>query len=181
MFTIKNDNTSLLVIDIQKNLVKAMDQEVYLFKLENMIKIAKAAKILDLPYYITQQYTKGLGETVDELTEILGTDYYEKITFSACKSNELPAYSLINTPNVLVIGMETHICVLQTVIDLLDYNYKVFVVADAVMSRTKENWKTGLKYMNDAGAMITSTEIALFQLLERAGTDEFRAISKLVK
>jgi len=86
----------------------------------------------------------------------------KRITFSACKSNELPAYSLINTPNVLVIGMETHICVLQTVIDLLDYNYKVFVVADAVMSRTKDNWKTGLKYMNDAGAMITSTEIALF-------------------
>jgi len=118
---------------------------------------------MELPYYITQQYTKGLGDTVDELTDILGKDYYEKITFSACKSEEMPVYSLINTPNVLVIGMETHICVLQTVIDLLDYNYKVFVVADAVMSRTKENWKTGLKYINDAGAMITSTEIALFQ------------------
>ncbi|MCA1927402.1 MAG: isochorismatase family protein [Calditerrivibrio sp.] len=181
MFTISTDNTSILVIDVQKNLIKAMDQEVYNFKLQNMIRIAKAAKILRIPYYITQQYTKGLGGTVDELTAILGDSFYEKISFSCCRDSEFTECLDLNTPNILVMGMETHVCVLQTVLDLLDSNYRVFVVADAVMSRTKENWKIGLKYMNDAGAMITSTEIAIFQLLKKAGTDEFRDIVKILK
>jgi len=90
------------------------------------------------------------------------------MSFSVCKAKNFQVYSLIHTPNIIVIGAETHVCVLQTVLDLLNLNYKVHVIADGVMSRTKENWKIALKYMNNAGAIVTSTETAIFQMLETA-------------
>lgn len=104
MFQISAVNTALLVIDVQKNLIKAMDQNIYNFKLSNMIKIAKTFKLLNLPYLITQQYTKGLGDTVDELTEILGKDYLEKITFTCCKNPDFFEHFDIDLPNILVMG-----------------------------------------------------------------------------
>jgi nicotinamidase-related amidase len=87
----------------------------------------------------------------------------------------------LNIKNVVIVGMETHICVLQTTIDLINAGYNTHVVADAVISRSKFNWRTGLEYMRDAGAKITVTETVLFQLLKKAGSEEFKAISKLIK
>jgi len=181
MFTINKDNTTVLIIDMQKTVPQIIPPDVYTFKIQHIIKLAKAINIFNLPYIITQHYTKVLGDTVVEITDLLGKTYYEKMSFSICKAKNFQVYSLIHTPNIIVIGAETHVCVLQTVLDLLNLNYKVHVIADGVMSRTKENWKIALKYMNNAGAIITSTETAIFQMLETAESKYFKDIIRLVK
>lgn len=182
MFTMDVDNTAFLLIDVQEKLVKAMDQKVYKQKLKNMQILIKSAKILKLPVLYTEQYPKGLGHTVNELSHYLEDAlYFEKITFSCCGEDPfMDKLDSMNVENVVVFGMETHVCVLQTVLDLLN-SYNVFVVKDAVQSRVKENWLVGLEYMSNAGAMITSTEIALFMLLKKGKTDEFKAISAMLK
>ncbi|MCB4203608.1 hydrolase [Deferribacterales bacterium Es71-Z0220] len=182
MFTINVNNTAFLLIDVQEKLVKAMDEKVYGKKLKNMEILLKSAKILNMPVLFTEQYVKGLGRTVNELSHYLeGALYFEKITFSCCGEDTfMDKLNSLNVENVIVFGMETHVCVLQTVLDLLNY-YNVFVVKDAVQSRSKENWLAGLDYMSDAGAIITTTEIVLFMLLKKAKTDEFKAISSMLK
>ncbi|MBZ4644034.1 MAG: isochorismatase hydrolase [Deferribacteraceae bacterium] len=183
MFVPNVDDTAFLLIDVQKRLVKAMDEKVYAEKIKNMQILLKAAEILKIPVIYTEQYVKGLGETVDELKPYLNNAVHvEKITFSCCGEEKFMEQleKFKNIRNVVVFGMETHVCVLQTVMDLLE-NYDVFVVKDAVQSRSKQNWKTGLQYMSEAGAILTSTEIVLFMLLRRAKTDEFKMISSLVK
>jgi len=183
MFQLGVSNTVFLLVDVQKNLVPAMDKKVYSEKLKNMKILLEGAKILNVPVVYTEQYPKGLGETVDELKDLLkGATYYEKVTFSCCGNRDfLEEFNKEQLENIVVFGMETHICVLQTVLDLLDMGLEVYVVKDAVQSRKKENWETGLHFMSEAGAMLTSTEIVLFQLLKKAKTDEFKAISKLIK
>lgn len=182
MFTLNVNNTAFLLIDVQDKLVKAMDEKVYGQKLNNMQILLKSSKILNVPVLYTEQYPKGLGHTVNELSYYLEeASYFEKITFSCCGEDPfMDKLESINVENVVVFGMETHVCVLQTVLDLLNF-YNVFVVKDAVQSRSKENWAVGLNYMSDAGAMITTTEIVLFMLLKKAKTDEFKAISAMLK
>lgn len=181
MFAINQDNTTLLIIDVQKTTARLINNDIYKTKLQNMVKMAEAARVLNLPYFITQHYTKGFGDTVEEITNILGNKHYEKMTYSACKAKDFQLSALINTPNVLVMGAETHVCILQTVLDLLGLNYKVYVIADAVMSRTKDNWKIALKYMNDAGAIITSTETTIFQLMESSEHQYFKELIRIMK
>ncbi len=180
-FTLKKENAIILIVDIQEKLATVMTEK------EQVISrcqiLVEAAKLFAMPVIVTEQYPKGLGPTVREITEpIESYQPVEKITFDCCAE---PAFSgRIDTEErreIILTGMETHICVLQTCLGLLRKGYTVHVVKDAVCSRTKQNFKTGIEMMRDAGAVITSTETVLFQLLEKAGTDEFRTLSKLVK
>ncbi|BAI80158.1 isochorismatase hydrolase [Deferribacter desulfuricans SSM1] len=182
MYSLKRDDAVLVVVDIQKKLVKIMPEKVYEKILKNNQILIKAAKILNIPVIYTQQYTKGLGETVDELKELLTDEHVEKLTFSCCKEQSfLEKLKSLGRKSVILTGMEAHICVLQTAIDLLENGYNVFTVADAVCSRFKDNWKFGLEYMRDAGAKITVVETVLFQLLERSDAKEFKEVQALIK
>lgn len=180
MFIPTRSNSGLIIIDVQENLIKAMDKEVYQEKLANMIKLAKVAKLLNIPYFITQHYTKGLGNTVKEIREILGDKYFEKIHFSAYREPGFLDY-ICECKNIFVAGMESHVCVLQTALDLLDADYNVYVVEDAVLSIKKSNWKNAIEYLKSAGAIITNTETVIFQLLEKGGTEEFKEALKIIK
>jgi nicotinamidase-related amidase len=128
---------------------------------------------------LTEQYPKGLGETAAEVAEHLpeGTDPLEKVVFSAADAD---GFDLGGRDQALVCGIETHVCVNQTVLDLLDAGTEVQVAEDAVGSRTEENKRIGLHKMESAGATLTSVETALFELLGRAGTDEFKQVQKLI-
>jgi len=181
MFKLKKEDTALAVIDVQEKLIVAMDEEIYADMLSNSMKLVKGAKILGMPVVCTQQYTKGLGNTVAELAENID-GYIEKVSFSCCGEDSfVKTLKEKGVKNVVVAGMETHVCVLQTVLDLLSEGFNVHVAADAVCSRSDFNWQVALDMMSQAGAVITCAETVLFMLLEKAGTPEFKEISKLVK
>ncbi|HEY6843918.1 MAG TPA: isochorismatase family protein, partial [Thermoanaerobaculia bacterium] len=141
----------------------------------NIGRLIRGAKILGVPIVVTEQYVKGLGHTVEGLRDALGGDYkpIEKDCFSG--------YRPLDRKQVIIAGIETHVCVYQTVSDLLANGYEVTIVADAVSSRTEENKSIALQRMVADGAKLSSTEMALFEMTVTSGTDEFRAISKLVK
>jgi len=181
MFKLIKEETAVVVIDVQEKLVVAMDPDVYEDMLSNTTKLVKGAKVLDVPVLCTQQYTKGLGATVSELAgDIEG--HIEKVTFSCCGEDSFVAtLKEKGVKNVVIAGMETHVCVLQTVLDLLEEGFGVHVAADAVCSRSEFNWQIALDMMDKAGAVITCAESVLFMLLGKAGTPEFKEISKIVK
>jgi len=181
-YFLDRDQAVLVVVDVQEKLCKAMDAE-WLEKLTGNIAILlETASELKLPAFATEQYVKGLGETLPVLKEKLTTPASEKMSFSCCGDSAfMAALKQQKRKQVIVTGMETHVCVLQTVIELLDSGYSVHLVSDAVMSRKKENWQVGLEVAAAAGAVVTSTEAALFQLLKVAGTEEFKRLSKLVR
>jgi nicotinamidase-related amidase len=141
--------------------------------------LVRGARVLDLPVIVTQQYPKGLGATVPELTEHLaGIEPIDKVCFSAAAAE---GFDLEGRDQVLICGIESHVCVSQTAHDLLDRGVEVHVARDAVSSRTEENRELGLHKMEGAGAVVTSVETALFELLGAAGTDEFKQVQALVK
>jgi len=181
-FFLDRNQTVLVIIDVQEKLCRAMDHKVLERLTANINVLQETAKELDIPVVVTEQYVKGLGETVHDIRERLAAPAMEKMTFSCCGDSAfLERIQALKRRQVIVVGMETHVCVLQTVLELLDAGYHVHLVRDAVMSRRKENWFVGLEGAKAAGAVITSTEAALFQLLRIAGTDEFKKLSKLVK
>jgi nicotinamidase-related amidase len=181
-FFLNRDDAVLVVIDVQEKLCRAMDGELLEKLTGNITILQEAARELDIPIVATEQYVKGLGETLCVLKDKLTDPTLEKMTFSCCGETPFPErLKSLGRKQVIVTGMETHVCVLQTVIELLDAGYHVHLVKDAVMSRRKENWQVGVKGSAAAGAVITSTEAALFQLLRVAGTDEFKKLSKLVR
>ncbi len=181
-FFLDKNRALLLVIDVQERLCKAMDHKVLERLTHNAGILMEAAVELDMPVIATEQYVKGLGETLKPLRERLTEPALEKMTFSCCGDTPfMEKLQGIGRKQVVVVGMEAHVCVLQTVIGLLDAGYTVHLVRDAVMSRKKENWLVGVEMAQAAGAVITSTEAALFQLLQVAGTEEFKKLSKLVK
>ena len=141
--------------------------------------LVRGARILDLPVIVTQQYPKGLGATVPELAEHLdGIEPIDKVCFSAAAAD---GFDLQGRDQALICGIESHVCVSQTAHDLLDRGVQVHVARDAVTSRTEENRELGLHKMEGAGAVVTSVETALFELLGAAGTDEFTQVQALVK
>ncbi|GAM09803.1 isochorismatase family protein 1B [Geobacter sp. OR-1] len=181
-FFLDRSNAVLVVIDVQEKLCRAMDDKVLDRLTGNISILQEAAKELAIPIVATEQYVKGLGETLSPLKERLCAPAIEKMTFGCCGEAGFPdRLQSLGKKQVIVTGMETHVCVLQTVLELLDAGYTVHLVKDAVMSRRKENWQVGVETARDAGAVITSTEAALFQLLKVAGTDEFKKLSKLVR
>jgi nicotinamidase-related amidase len=181
-FFLDAGNSALVIIDVQEKLCRAMDEKVLKHMVANAGILMDAAAELKIPTIITEQYVKGLGETLSELKGRSSSPAIEKMTFSCCGDAAfIEKMKSLGKKQVIIAGMECHVCVLQTVIELLDAGFIVHLVRDAVMSRRKDNWLVGLEAARDAGAVITSTEAALFQLLRVAGTEEFKKLSKLVR
>ena len=180
-FQLDTSGAVLLIVDIQDKLASVMSKKEKVT--DNCLHLIEAARLLDIPVVVTEQYPKGLGPTIDEIkTAVPGYQPVEKITFDCCGEEKfLETISSLNRKQVILTGMETHICVLQTCLGLLSDGYDVHVVADAVCSRKKDAYKTALSFMQNAGSIITCTETVLFQLLQRAGTDAFKVISKRIR
>jgi len=187
---------ALLVVDIQERLVPAMPAEVVDRIVRNTAILIDAAARLGLPIVVSQQYPRGLGATVPAIEQALdqaneqalaaagaaAIHRFDKLEFSAAASPAFAALApRLGRDQWIVTGMEAHVCVYQSARDLALRGMAVHVVADAVCSRTEANWRTGLALAERAGAIPTSTEVCVFDLLGRAGTDEFRALSKAIK
>jgi nicotinamidase-related amidase len=173
----------LVVIDVQERLCAAMDQTVLAQLTKNAGILLESANELNVPVIFTEQYVKGLGPTLNELRgRAPAAPVIEKMTFSCCGNDAfLKQLKESGRTQVIISGMETHVCVLQTVINLLGEGFSVHLVKDAVMSRSNDNRQTAIEAMVLAGAVPTCTEAVVFQLLKIAGTDSFKKLSKLVK
>lgn len=178
---ILRENTIGLVIDIQERLVPAMEEsEVFV---ENSKKLIQGLQILGLPLLVTQQYTKGLGETIEDVKALIPDfQYIEKKDFSCFDE---PAFAeklaLSGKKTVIICGIESHVCVLQTAIDLKAAGYTPVVVTDCVSSRSFDNVDLAAERFRYEGIMMTSYESVLFELTRSAGAPGFKEISKLVK
>jgi len=172
----------LLLIDVQEKLARAMPPGAEARMEKNTAILIKAARRLGLPVVASEQYVRGLGTTVAPLRELLPSPPIEKIEFSCASSPSLAAaIEGTGRRQVIAVGMESHVCVYQTVRDLLRKDFQVFVPGDAIVSRTEENRRVGLDLCEKAGAVLTSTETVLFDLLGTAGTPEFKELSPLIR
>jgi len=182
-FFLSRDETCLVVVDVQERLIPAMEPETARRGLGRIATLIRGFRILGLPTLVTQQYTRGLGPTVPELREHLGgVEPIEKTTFSCLREESFRrAFAALSRRAVVLVGSEAHVCVLQTALDLLAARHLVHIAADAVFSRAAEDRRVALDLARQAGAVVTCSETVLFQLLERSGSDEFRAVSRLVK
>ncbi|MDW7644306.1 MAG: hydrolase [Desulfuromonadales bacterium] len=179
---LKKDGTVLVIVDVQERLVPAMDERIRQQVITNIRAIAEAAGIIGLPVLATEQYPKGLGGTVPELASYAQGPIIEKNSFSCCgEESFLDALEEKKARQILLVGMEAHVCVFQTLLDLQGRGYQVHLVRDAICSRNKTDFLTALDSARLAGATVTTTEMALFQLLQKAGTAEFKAVSALIK
>ena len=178
---IKREECTALVVDIQERLFPHMSgRDLLLAKCSVLLE---GMKVLGVPLMVTEQYPKGLGPTIGPLKEIMDHQApIEKIAFSCCDE---PAFRLAlersGHSRVIICGIEAHVCVLQTTVDLLDLGYQPVVVADCIDSRSPEDKAIALDRMRREGALITSCESVLFELTRLAGSDEFKKISSLVK
>ena len=172
-------NSRLLVVDVQEKLLPHIPVAEQL--IGNCRKLMLGAQLLNVPVSGTEQYPKGLGPTTPELAE-LHDDWPEKLRFSAAEvlKRGYAAEAEDDRDQVVVTGIEAHVCVQQTVLDLLSHGFRVFVPADAVASRNKHDWKYAIRRMSDSGATVTTTESILFEWCETAAAAEFKAISRLV-
>ncbi len=177
------DHCALIVVDIQDKLLPPI------FNKESMVRnsqlLIRLAKILSIPVMVTTQYRKGLGAIVPEIASLLAdVRAIDKMEFGCFGSDEFRS-SLKKLPGnrntVLLCGMESHICVTQTALGALNDGYLVHVASDAVGSRSESNWKVGLDRMRDAGAVISSTEMMMYELLRCSGTKEFKELLPFIK
>ena len=178
---LKLENCVLVVVDVQDKLAQVMHGKDSL--VENLQKIVKGMKALNVPIVWMEQNPEGLGGTIPEVADLLeGIEPISKTSFSCC-SNDLfnQALKSLNRKQVLIVGIEAHICVYQTAVGLVDLGYEVEVVTDAVSSRTKKNKKIALQKMSNTGVALTSVEMALFELLGVAEGDQFKEILRIVK
>ncbi|HVP76673.1 MAG TPA: isochorismatase family protein [Thermodesulfobacteriota bacterium] len=180
---IQREEAVLVVVDVQEALMKKMNPAVAEKVIRNIRTFLAFARHLDIPVLITEQYPKGLGPTVSEIKMELGSVLpIEKVSFSCCGVEAFNAkLNQTQRKQVLLVGIETHVCILQTADDLLRAGLEVHAVADAICSQRKLDWEVGLRWMEKKGAMISTTEIIAFQLLKEAGTEEFRTLSKWFK
>jgi nicotinamidase-related amidase len=183
---LSRSRAALLVVDIQDRLMPAMPADAAAEVIHNTGILIQAAVRLGVPIVVSQQYPRGLGATIqpveDALAAATAVHRFDKLEFSAAAA---PAFAAL-APGLgrdqwIVCGMETHVCVYQTARDLVTRGWATHVCADAVCSRTARNRELGLGLMARAGAILTSTEACVFDLLGRAGSDEFRALSKVIK
>lgn len=175
------EESALLIIDFQQSMIKAIASwEQIADKVHQLIQ---SANTLAVPILLTEQYRKGLGETLPQLLQNIDSPMViHKEHFSACLEPDfLPSIASLHRSKIVVVGMETHVCVLQTCLDLLKSGYQVHLVADAVASRTDANRGIAIDLLRQAGAVITSTEIVIFQWVCRANTDTFRKILPIIK
>ena len=178
---LKMENTVLLLVDVQGKLALLMHEKERLF--DNLQKLIKGLRVFGIPVLWVEQNPVGLGPTIPEVADSLPhVTPISKMSFSSCRNDRfLQALKNMDRNQILIAGIETHICVYQTAVDLVDMGVEVQVVTDAVSSRTAENKDIGLQRMKDAGASWTSVETALFELLGVAEGDVFKALLKIVK
>jgi nicotinamidase-related amidase len=182
--TLTREGTTLVVLDVQERLFHAMDADHREEVMRNIKVLATAARRLGVPTLVTEQYPKGLGHTLQELKDTLdpGVEPFEKVTFSCCGVEPFRArLKAAGARHVVLTGIEAHICVLMSALDLLAAGYTVHVVADAVTSRTQGNWRLAMDQLRQGGAVVTATETVLFQLLRQADTDDFRELARLIR
>ena len=174
---IEREHTAAIVVDYQEKLVPVMHEKDKL--LQNSCILLEGLKILDVPMVVTQQYTKGLGMTVEDITEAAGTSkYIDKISFTAfdCVKDKLSTKKY-----VIVCGIEAHICVLQTVVDLKAAGFVPVLVADCISSRKESDKQVAIERARQEGAIVTTYESLLFELLKVAGTETSKKIQKLIR
>lgn len=178
---LNTENSVLLIIDIQERLVRMLEKDTIVQK---SCALAKTANVLGVDTIVTEQYPKGLGNTIQPLKDVLSenTTYFEKTAFSVLKEegfeNILQAKG---KKKVILCGIEAHICVYQTAIDLLSKGFDVYFVADASASRNKYEFKTGVELMRQKGVNITCVEIVLFELLKSSKNLYFKEVQALIK
>ncbi len=178
---IHRDNAIGVIIDIQEKLVPHMHEKNDVVRNTNIL--IQGLKLLNIPILVTEQYKKGLGKTVESITkQVEEFPHYEKISFSCCDNPRFIEKLETSTKrDVIIAGIESHVCVLQTAIDLKERGFHPVVVTDCISSRTKANKDIALIRMQQEGIYLSTYESILFELARKAGTDEFKAISKLVK
>lgn len=180
-YKLNRNDAVLIVIDLQERLMNAMKDREKVYKNTNLL--LSTAKEFNIPVILSEQYPRGLGETVAVIKENLPADYIyvDKQSFSLCGAGLFEKLVNIGKNTVIVCGSETHVCVFQTVRDLVEAGYNVHLVRDAVCSRFDENYENSLSLMSELGAVVTNSETVVFDLLVTAGTKEFKAISPLIK
>ena len=176
--------SSLLIVDVQERLLSAMADGAQV--VARCLVLLKAAKALDVPVALSEQYPKGLGHTVEPLRADAGNaPIFEKLSFSCWRNISMRAgfINLHDTgrPQVIIAGIEAHVCVAQTALDLAQAGFGVFVVADAVSSRTQDSKALALARLGQSGISVVNTEMVVFELLGKAGTPEFKELSALVR
>ena len=180
---VTKDNVLFIAIDLQQKFYPLIDKQVLENARKNILLIVNMFNKLEIPMIGTEHYVKGLGHTDEEIIKIWsGPAFTDKVSFSCCgDSSFMENFDKLKRPMVVVAGLETHICVLQTVLDLLKKDVEVIVLKDCCVSSQKLRWKNGLELMKDAGAHILNSETLLFYLLKKAGTEEFKHMIKLIK
>ena len=178
---LKTEKTCLLIIDVQKRILPVIKD--YELVVENTLKLIKGFKAMGLPIYYTEQYPKGLGPTEEQIVnELDGIKPIEKMTFSCSGAGELfNIFDRKKHSQIVVCGIESHVCVQQTVLDLIENGFQVNLAADAVSSRRKKDYNIALNRMRQHGTEVITTESILFELLNICGTDVFKHVSKIVK
>lgn len=180
-FRLNREDTVLFIIDIQEKLAPAMRNENK--TIHNNQILLKGAKEMSIPVMVTEQYPKGLGNTVKDIKSLLDKDAYifSKTSFTGYIDEVKQVLESLGRKNIIITGMETHVCVYQTTRDLIEGGYIVHIAKDAISSRTEENYLNGLDLMKEMGAIINNTETIIFDLLKVSGTLEFKTMSKLIK
>jgi len=178
---LKTEKTALLIIDIQERILPVISN--YQRVVDHTLKLIKGFKVMALPIYHTEQYPKGLGSTVSSITEELGDlKPFDKMSFSCSGAGDLfKEFKKKDLSQIVVCGIESHVCVQQTVLDLIENGFQVNLAADAVSSRKEIDYNTALQRMRQHGTEVTTTESILFELLNVCGTPQFKDISKIVK
>ena len=176
--------SSLLIVDVQERLLPVMAAGNSVVERSKIL--LKAAKALDVPVAVSEQYPKGLGHTVETLIQDIGNaPVFEKSAFSCWRDDGLRKHFTVHhdggRPQVIIAGIEAHVCVAQTAIDMAQAGFGVFVVADAVSSRAEASVALALARMGQSAVEVVNTEMAVFELLGKAGTPEFKALSALIK
>jgi len=183
-FTVSQDDTVLLIVDIQERLAPVIHDQAQV--VAKTVILAQAAAEMNLPVLLTEQYPRGLGATLPAIALVIAerlpaAQRFEKMAFSACTPEVMAALAATGRRKVIITGMETHVCVFQTTRQLLAEGYQVFLAADAVSSRTPENRQNALDMMAAMGAVISNTETLIFDLLKVSGTPLFKSVSRLIK
>lgn len=180
------DLSQLVIIDMQTRLVNVMPSEAMQSTIKNCTTLATAAALLSVPIVLTEQYPKGLGHTVPEilaglLDAKINLKPVEKTAFSCMAAPTFFRQLSADKSQIILAGMEAHICVLQTALDLISANKQVFVIEDAIISRSAANKSNAIARLRDAGCIITNSESTLFEWLGKAEGDAFKAISQMIK
>ena len=175
------ENSVVVVIDVQESLAPAINGLDDVLRANDLV--LKTASELSVPVLITEQYPKGLGHTIERFKEFYNPEnVFEKLSFSSVGCGSfMDALKKTGRRQVIITGIEAHVCVMQTVLQLLDERFDVFVVSDAVGSRTEDNKRLGLERMIRSGAEVVSSEMVMFEMLKKAGTPEFKTLSNLLK